>query len=309
MRVLTVGELLVEIMRPDRNLPLSEPGTFMGPYPSGAPGIFIDAAAKLGISAGMIGAVGNDAFGQCIIDRLVRDGVDTRYIGRSPDKTTGIAFVTYYDDGSRDFLFHMKDSAAVDIAKPDDFEFAGETEILHISGTSLTIDDSVRELIYEWVRRVKTGGGRVTFDPNIRPELAGDEKLLSWYGPVLAAADILLPSGDELQWLTGSETPEEAAKRLHEQGISTIVRKMGERGCELYLNGAKQLESPGFRVACVDPTGAGDCFAAGVVYGVLHSWDWERTLAFANALGGLSTTVLGPMEGTPTLKTVLDFIQ
>lgn len=309
VRVLTVGELLVEIMRPETNCPLSRPGTFKGPFPSGAPGIFIDAVAKLGVSAGIIGSVGNDAFGQCIVDRLVLDGVDTRFIARSPTKTTGMAFVTYNDDGTRDFLFHLKESAAVDIVKPAAFDFVKETEILHVSGTSLSLNDDIRRLCYELVRSVKSRGGRVTFDPNIRPELAGDEQLLSWYGPVLSATDILLPSGDELLWLSKCGTPEEAAKKLHHQGISIIVRKMGEQGCELYLDGAKQLASPGFRVACVDPTGAGDCFAAGVVYGVLQSWSWERTLAFANGLGGLSTTVLGPMEGTPALQIVLDFIQ
>ncbi len=66
----TMGELLVEIMRPQPGLGLYNPGPFLGPYPSGAPAIFIDTVARLGHPAGMIGGVGEDDFGRGLIDRL-----------------------------------------------------------------------------------------------------------------------------------------------------------------------------------------------------------------------------------------------
>ncbi|WP_201318829.1 sugar kinase [Paenibacillus sp. EPM92] len=306
--VYTIGELLVEIMRTETNVPLSEPAMFAGPYPSGAPAIFIDAVAKLGLSCGIIGAVGQDAFGRCLTDRLMKDGIQCAHVYRSDAKTTGMAFVTYSDDGSRDFLFHMNDSAAVEIPWPIDLQFMQGTKALHLSGTSLTINDSIRELCNEAVRVVKRGGGIVTFDPNLRPELALDRKWIGWYGPVLQHTDILLPSGDEVERLTGCPNVEEGTQRLFEQGISLVVRKMGEHGCELYQNGVRSEAVPGFSVHCVDPTGAGDCFNAGVVYGYLQGWTWKETLRFANAVGALSTTALGPMEGTRDLETILEFM-
>ena len=66
----TMGELLVEIMRPRADMSMFEAGEFLGPYPSGAPAIFIDTAARLGHQAGIIGGVGSDDFGKCLLDRL-----------------------------------------------------------------------------------------------------------------------------------------------------------------------------------------------------------------------------------------------
>jgi len=75
-----VGDLLVEIMRQEIDEPLGEPGVFVGPYPSGASGIFIDTIARLGLGARFIGAVGNDDFGRLVIRRFEQDGVDTSHI-------------------------------------------------------------------------------------------------------------------------------------------------------------------------------------------------------------------------------------
>ncbi|GMA61142.1 PfkB family carbohydrate kinase [Alicyclobacillus fastidiosus] len=110
--VVTIGEILVEIMRSQVNVPLHRSGEFLGPYPSGAPAIFIDAIAKLGIGAGMIGCVGDDDFGRCVRDRLSDDGVDVSQVQVRKDKTTGVAFVTYFENGDRKFLFHIADAAA-----------------------------------------------------------------------------------------------------------------------------------------------------------------------------------------------------
>lgn len=126
---------------------------------------------------------------------------------------------------------------------------------------------------------------------------------------MLERTDILLPSGEELEWLTGCASADEAAIQLREQGVSVIVRKMGEQGSMVYLDGAPSAALPGYRVDCVDPTGAGDCFNAGVVYGCLQGWVWEDTLRFANAAAALSTTARGPMEGIRDLRTIHAFMR
>src|SRR4051812_34160660 len=82
--VWTMGELLAEVMRPGRDQALDAPGAFLGPFPSGAPGIFIDAVARLGHSAGIVGAVGDDPFGRGILGRLRRDGVRTDLVAVLP---------------------------------------------------------------------------------------------------------------------------------------------------------------------------------------------------------------------------------
>ena len=114
-----MGELLVEIMRPRAGMTLGEQGTFLGPFPSGAPGIFIDTVARLGHSAAIVSGVGDDDFGRCILDRLQADGVNTDLVQVIPGRSTAVAFVTYFEDGSRKFIFHWDGTPAVMARVPD----------------------------------------------------------------------------------------------------------------------------------------------------------------------------------------------
>ena len=111
-RIMTIGEILVEIMAAERGQSFRTPGTLVGPFPSGAPAIFIDQVGRLGRAAGIIGCVGDDDFGWLNIDRLRRDGVDTSAIALLADAVTGSAFVTYTETGERHFIFNIANSAS-----------------------------------------------------------------------------------------------------------------------------------------------------------------------------------------------------
>ena len=100
--ILTFGEALVEVMRTDVDQPLDQAGPFEGPYPSGAPFIFAVQAARLGARVGCIGCIGDDAFGRCLLRQLEQDGVETSVVHTLPGYTTGVAFIAYSGDGSRD---------------------------------------------------------------------------------------------------------------------------------------------------------------------------------------------------------------
>ena len=78
--VVAIGELLVEIMRKRVDSPLDRADDFVGPFPSGAPAIFADQVARLGHSVAFVGAVGQDDFGKCLLDRFEADGVDASYV-------------------------------------------------------------------------------------------------------------------------------------------------------------------------------------------------------------------------------------
>src|SRR5215469_6812455 len=98
--ILTMGEILVEILATERGQSFRQPGTLIGPYASGAPAIFIDQVAKTGSRCAMIGCVGDDDFGALNVDRLRADGVDVSGISVIKSATTGSAFVTYRENGS-----------------------------------------------------------------------------------------------------------------------------------------------------------------------------------------------------------------
>jgi sugar/nucleoside kinase (ribokinase family) len=117
-RIMTIGEILVEIMATERGQSFRAPGTLVGPFPSGAPAIFIDQVGRLGRSAGIIGCVGDDDFGWLNINRLRRDGVDTSAIALLADAVTGSAFVTYTETGERHFIFNIANSASGRLSAP-----------------------------------------------------------------------------------------------------------------------------------------------------------------------------------------------
>ena len=114
-----MGEMLCEIMRPDVEMPLYREGVFRGPFPSGAPAIFINTVARLKHSAGIVGGIGRDDFGKAILERLREAGVDTSLVLESDRGSTGVAFVTYFEDGSRRFLYHFANTPATEPKMPD----------------------------------------------------------------------------------------------------------------------------------------------------------------------------------------------
>lgn len=304
-KVIVLGDVLVEVMRKELDQPLSRAADFVGPFPSGAACIFIDAVARLGESAGCIGVAGADDFGDCVVDRLEADGVDTIHLRRAAGYTTGIAFVAYRSDGSRKFVFHLPQSAAA-LLGPDDVDprYVARAAFVHVTGSVLSMSESARQACYKATRAIKQAGGRVSFDPNIRPELLGIERVREICQPILEHCDVLLPSGPEAAMLTGDEDQEQACRNLLKRGIPMVALKRGEQGSKVFTD-SQEIEVPTISVEEIDPTGAGDCYGGAFVVGLLEGWDLERTARFANVVGALSVTRKGPMEGAPYRDQVL----
>lgn len=302
--VCCVGDLLVEIMRQNVDDPLGEPGVFVGPYPSGASGIFIDAIARLGITARFIGTVGQDDFGELIIKRFKEDGVDISHIKVMEDYTTGVAFVTYFSDGSRKFIYHLARAATGQIY-PEDVEpdYLSDTSYLHVVGSTMFINDQSAEACLNAVELVKKAGGKISFDPNFRPELISAEAVKEKFQPIITKSDIIFPTHDEIRILTSRDDLKEACTRLLEIGIEIVAIKQGEKGSRIFTKN-EEFYVPAFEVEEIDPTGAGDCYCAGFLAGILKGMDLKQTARFANAVGALAVTKKGPMEGAPTEEEV-----
>jgi len=306
--IIAIGEALVEVMRTRVDDPLDEASEFVGPFPSGAPAIFADQAARLGPKVGFIGAVGNDDFGACLLDRLDADGLDATYCPRIPDRATGVAFVTYFSDGSRRFLYHIAHAAAGQMPDLAAEYFAG-VKFLHICGSSLSVSERMRDSCYTAVELTRAAGGRVSFDPNLRPELLGGEEALRRIcSPVVEAAHVVLPSGSEAELLTGVKGAEDACRALLDKGPKVVALKRGAEGCTI-ITADEKLDAPPFTVDAVDPTGAGDCFDAGFVVGLLEGLPLDQVGRLANACGALGATRKGPMEGAFHRDTVERFMK
>ncbi len=295
-RIVGVGEVLVEMMATAPGQGFRAPGLFAGPYPSGAPAIFIDQAARMGASTALIACAGDDDFGRCVLDRLRANGVDISHIRAVPDVATGIAFVCYRADGGRDFIFHMGNAAAGRLTMDDIAPAAFDgCDVLHIMGSSLFAPE-MGAVMRRALALTQAAGGKLSFDPNVRLELLTRPGNADLIRELTARAHYLLPSEADLAFLFPGMAPDDAARRLLDGPAACVFLKRGAAGSS-YFDRNGSFDMPAFAVTEVDPTGAGDCAGATFMACLLEGRTPQDAARRANAAGALAVTRRGPMEG------------
>jgi len=301
--IISLGELLVEIMRTEVDVPHGRIGSYYkGPFPSGAPAIFIDSATRMSklfnLSTGFIGVVGNDEFGEEVLKKLKSDGVDISKIRIDNS------------DGTRKFIFA---AGAAGQTSPNDIddEYFSNVKALHIMGSSLSISESSRESCYKAIEIARSLNPQtiISFDPNLRPEMLDIKTIIEISKPVLDKTTILFPSGEEAEMLAGIKGADKACKKLLEMGPKIVVLKQGKDGCTIYSSeNTNGTRINGFEVEEIDPTGAGDSFDGAFIVGYLAGWDLKRIGMFANATGALKVQFFGPMANN-TYEEVLKLME
>lgn len=306
-----IGEILVEILATTAGDGFRETQALIGPYPSGAPAIFIDQCGRIGGSAAMVGAVGDDDFGRLNTERLARDGVDISGIHIDSSLPTGSAFVRYRPDGERDFVYNMWTSAAGALSwNPDIEKLVARSGHLHVMGT-LLVHDALWPVIERSAEMIKSRGGSISLDPNMRKELQAGPEASVRFDKMVALCDLLLPSGDELYQAAGvdaSADEDAAIDALLQRGVSEIVIKRGPQGSSCFSPDGARSDAAAFAVEEIDPTGAGDCFGGAYVACRRLGLSVQDALTYANAAGARNVTVRGPMEGAGTRLELDHFI-
>lgn len=299
----TMGETLVEIMRTEVDKPLNETALFSGPYPSGSSAIMISTVARMGHSCGIISGVGKDGFGECMLNRLKKDGVDVSKVLVDPNSSTACAFVAYDHEGDRRYLFHWDETPATKAVMPDVTEPSlKEAKYFHVMGCALTAKLSYGWEIVKTARAMKEQGTKISFDPNVRMEhLTNPEKSKESYEIIHAILDItslFAPGLDELKLLTGIDDVEEAVKKCFENpNLEILMLKQGSKGSKIYTRDGQVIEQGLFRVEVVDPTGAGDTSVGAFLCALLEGKEIAECAEIAAAAGALNVAAFGPMEG------------
>lgn len=306
MKLATIGEILVEFVSHERNCALEKITEYSGPYPSGAPAIFLDQAARMGAVTEMIGGVGSDAFGRSVLSRLRQDGVGVDGVKISEGFSTGTAFVTYFDNGMRDFIFHL-DGTAVDQFTVPASLFEPADTLLHVSASSLSVAP-IRKIILEQVKSVSEAGGSVSFDPNARPELLADPATCDAIYAVMAQSTYILPSTSDLAFLYPKLSEDQALEKLFEAHVKIVALKRGAEGVRIMAQG-QHYELTGHKVDEVDPTGAGDCFCGTFLSLIAQGVALLEAAEFANAAGAIAVTRRGPMEGNSNPEEIKQFLK
>jgi fructokinase len=306
--IVTFGELLVEFVANRIGQTFDSPGVFEGPFPSGAPAIFADQAARQGTSAAIAGCVGQDGFGDAILRRLADDGVSVASVARSADRPTGTAFVAYRAGGERQFVFNIAQSAAglLDAGGISADLFKG-CRWLHIMGSSLYNKGAICAACAA-TEEAKRRGCKISFDPNIRPELTGSPEIQRALWETLDICDLFLPSESDLRFFHPGVTCDEVIRKMLDRpSLEAVVLKRGAAG-SVYINREQRIEARAFEVTEVDPTGAGDCFCGTFLACLVRGLPAEQALLRANAAGAMAVLRRGPMEGNSSREELDRFV-
>jgi fructokinase len=287
--ILAVGEALMEFRRDTADGRLATPGTWAGPFPSGAPAIFASVAARLGAPTALAACVGADGLGRALIERMGRDGVRGDAIFVAPARATAVALVAYRDDGTRDFWFSVHDSAAMELDAGAVERLADSADWLHVSGSTLGFGGRLAQAVEAAAVRVLKRGGKLSLDPNVRAD--ADADLRERTARLARAAHVLFPSEGELAALDLD------AEDLASHG-AVICETRGRHGALLVT--APDVRDPvpvrAVEVDEVDATGAGDTFAAAFVTAFRDGSDALSAAAFGCEIAARSVSVLGAME-------------
>jgi len=177
-----------------------------------------------------------------------------------------------------------------------------------VMGSSLTSESAIAA-VQRGVIEAARAGAKVSFDPNVRPEMLSFRPMRAALDAMLAACHLFLPSEADLPFFCGPQPAERAIAGLLATHplLERVVLKRGAQG-SVAFDRANRAEAPAFQVDEVDPTGAGDCFGGTLVASLVAGVPIEAALRRANAAGAIAVTRRGPMEGNSSAAEIDRFL-
>jgi len=227
---------------------------------------------------------------------LRKDGVNCDYIKVVDGKSTAVAFVTYFDDGSREFIYHVDGTPATMIHNVDEINV--KVDYFHLMGCSLMFNKDFARNIIQVLQKFYKNNAKISFDPNIRKELLSGKDIRELIEPVLNLTSIFLPGIDELRLITNVTYERKAVEYMFKNysKLEFIVLKKGKKGATIFTKD-KKIDVPPYKIKEIDPTGAGDCFDAAFVCGILEGRTPIEAGKMAAIVGAMNVAAFGPMEG------------
>lgn len=311
----SIGELLIDFIPLQKGKALKDVLSFEK-APGGAPANVVATVAKYGGKSSLITKLGEDSFGDFLLEELKLAGVCTDKIFRTKEANTGLAFVSLREDGERDFLFYHKSSSDLFLSESEiNKDWFSKGDILHFCSVDL-VESPMKGAHIKAIKSVKARGGLISFDPNVRLPLWNSlDECRNTILEFIPLSNIIKISNDELQFITGIDDVSDAIASLFKGDVKAVILTKGSKGSELYV-GNEVYKSNGYFVKVQDTTGAGDTFIGGFLYQLLQlkantenlvkilEKHHEDILSFANASGALTTTGNGVIPSIPSKKDI-----
>ncbi|UCH62484.1 MAG: carbohydrate kinase family protein [Fidelibacterota bacterium] len=297
-----VGELNVDLILQDVSS-FPEMGTEkiakdMALTMGSASAILASNLAHLGAKVGFIGKLGQDPFGEIILDTLKDHGVDCGGIQRDETARTGVTVSMTFPSNYAmvTYMGAMESFSLHDI----DFSYLSKGRHLHLS--SFYLQPGLRPGCAELFRQAKEAHLTTSFDPGWDPQ----EEWKADIQEVLKLVDVFLPNEQEALNISSSRTVREALDQM-DRTCQVVIIKQGEQGAIGRING-ETIKIRAFEVESVDTTGAGDSFNAGFLFEWLRDSEIRQCLKAGNACGALATTKMGGSTASPSKKELDEFL-
>jgi 5-dehydro-2-deoxygluconokinase len=308
LELLTVGRISIDLYCDQIGAGWQAAETFNKAV-GGSPTNVAIAAARLGHRTAVFTKVGADPFGEVAIGELRDFGVDTRYVSVEPGTVTPLAFAVLDPPEDPQLLFRRDPPVPDFQLRPDDVDVAtvAEVPILWITASALSQEPSASTA--SGMLQVRDRRRHTVLDLDYRPTFwRSREDASARIGAAVEHATIAVGNREECSVAVGTDDPREAAARLRAKGVELAVVKLGGDGVLLSSHqGERLIEPPAIEVLC--GLGAGDAFGGALAHGLLNSWAHERTIAFANAAGGIVASRLLCSQAMPYEQEVVELLE
>lgn len=254
------------------------------------------AAARLGGDVTFICKIGNDIFGNETLEMFHKEGIDTTYVGITPQEPSGVALINVDKKGENCIVVASGANGTLSV---DDIQNA-ETAIKQASIVIMQLETPIESVTYA-AKMAKKDGITVILNPAPAPTQQLPDDLL-------ANVDILIPNVTEAEIISGmhitdDESAKEAIRYISSKGIKTVIITMGAKGALAYENN-KFTHIPAFKVEAVDTTAAGDIFCGGLCVALSEGKNLKDAIIFASKASSISVTRMGAQVSIPLRKEI-----
>ena len=301
--IVSMGEPLIEFNRPKEG----DGRTWLQGFGGDSQNVVI-AASRQGGRSGYVTSLGQDWMGDAFLDLWKAEGLDASRVTRHPTAPTGVSFVTHSAAGHK-FDYLRKNSAA-SLMTPDVLpaDYIAGATFFHLSAIGQAISESARAAGDAAIAIARKGGAKVSYDTNLRLRLWDLDTARAKIHETVPLCDILLPSLDDSQQLTGLTDADAIADFYLRLGAPLVALKMGAEGSLIATQDSRNRLPP-FKVSAVDATGAGDTFDGAFLSRLLEGDNPVAAGRYANVAAALSTMDYGAVTPIPRKEAVLEALR
>jgi 2-dehydro-3-deoxygluconokinase len=263
--------------------------------------------SRLGHNVSWMSKLGNDELGRYVLSFVRGEGVDTSRVLFSGDAPTGVYIKERVREGQTQVYYYRKGSAASQLTVDDiDWDHVKQAKILHLTGITSFLSDNCWEVVQKFIAFAKQEGIMITFDPNIRTKLWGNHdeakrRLLQ----LSEQSDVLLAGLDEAQMLLGIDDHNEILDYFLDKDVTSVILKDGANGISYASKSGERGFVPSYKVdRVVDPVGAGDGFAVGILSSLIDGKSLEEAVQIGAVIGAMVVSTYGDIEGLPDRQSI-----